>query len=56
MIAAQRDTSVSALVKRFLAEFAGGDSEAERATGGHLGAQPRPQPIYRSEPKLGCAY
>jgi len=30
MIAAQRDTSVSALVKRFLVELAGGESEVER--------------------------
>jgi uncharacterized protein YdaU (DUF1376 family) len=28
--AAERDTSVSALVKHFLAELAGGESEAER--------------------------
>jgi len=30
MIAAQRDTSVSALVKRFLIEPASGETEAER--------------------------
>jgi len=30
LIAAQRDTSVSALVKRFLVELAAGESEAER--------------------------
>jgi predicted transcriptional regulator len=30
MIAAQRDTSVSALVKRFLLELGSGESEAER--------------------------
>ena len=30
MIAAQRDTSVSALVKRFLVELASGESEAEQ--------------------------
>ena len=30
MIAAQRDTSVSALVKQFLVELASGESEAER--------------------------
>jgi predicted transcriptional regulator len=30
MIAAQRDTSVSALVKRFLHELGSGESEAER--------------------------
>jgi len=30
MIAAQRDTSVSALVKRFLAELGSGESETER--------------------------
>ena len=30
MIAAQRDTSVSALVKRFLLELASGETEAER--------------------------
>ena len=30
MIAAQRDTSVSALVRRFLAELASGESEFER--------------------------
>jgi len=30
MIAAERDTSVSALVKRFLIELAGGESETER--------------------------
>ena len=30
MIAAQRDTSVSALVKRFLLELASGESETER--------------------------
>ena len=30
MIAAQRDTSVSALVKRFLIELSSGESEAER--------------------------
>ena len=30
MIAAQRDTSVSALVKRFLTELASGESEFER--------------------------
>jgi hypothetical protein len=30
MIAAQRDTSVSALVKRFLVELAAGESEFER--------------------------
>jgi hypothetical protein len=29
-IAAQRDTSVSALVKRFLVDLAGGESEVER--------------------------
>ncbi len=28
--AAERDTSVSALVKHFLAELAGGESDAER--------------------------
>jgi hypothetical protein len=30
MIAAQRDTSVSALVKRFLLDLASGESETER--------------------------
>ena len=30
MIAAQRDTSVSALVKQFLVELASGESETER--------------------------
>lgn len=30
MIAAERDTSVSALVKRFLSELASGESEFER--------------------------
>ena len=30
MIAAQRDTSVSALVKRFLLELASGETETER--------------------------
>jgi Family of unknown function (DUF6364) len=30
MIAAQRDTSVSALVRRFLVDLASGESEAER--------------------------
>jgi hypothetical protein len=30
MIAAQRDTSVSALVKRFLLDLASGESEVER--------------------------
>ena len=30
MIAAQRDTSVSALVKRFLRDLASGESETER--------------------------
>lgn len=30
MIAAQRDTSVSALVRRFLLELASGESETER--------------------------
>ena len=30
MIAAERDTSVSALVKRFLVELGAGESEAER--------------------------
>jgi hypothetical protein len=30
MIAAQRDTSVSALVKRFLLELASGETESER--------------------------
>jgi len=30
MIAAQRDTSVSALVKRFLLELGSGETEAER--------------------------
>lgn len=30
MAAAQRDTSVSALVKRFLADLAAGESETER--------------------------
>lgn len=30
MIAAERDTSVSALVKRFLIELASGESETER--------------------------
>jgi hypothetical protein len=30
MIAAERDTSVSALVKRFLTELAGGETEFER--------------------------
>jgi len=30
MIAAERDTSVSALVKRFLIDLAAGESEAER--------------------------
>ncbi len=30
MIAAQRDTSVSALVKRFLVELASGETEFER--------------------------
>jgi hypothetical protein len=30
MIAAQRDTSVSALVKRFLLELGSGESESER--------------------------
>jgi predicted transcriptional regulator len=30
MIAAQRDTSVSALVKQFLVELTSGESEAER--------------------------
>ncbi len=30
MIAAQRDTSVSAMVKRFLVELARGESEVER--------------------------
>ncbi len=30
MIAAERDTSVSALVKRFLVELAAGESDSER--------------------------
>jgi hypothetical protein len=30
MVAAQRDTSVSALVKRFLVDLTAGESEAER--------------------------
>jgi hypothetical protein len=30
MVAAQRDTSVSALVKRFLLDLASGESETER--------------------------
>jgi hypothetical protein len=32
MIAAQRDTSVSAMVKRFLLDLASGETESERLT------------------------